>query len=248
MRSSSAVRGSSTTRSAPLSKTSRTSSLAGGEGLLAGGHLGIVPRRRSAADATTGPRRARSPRRDEGEDRDAARRWVSRASSRPVSPAGSGARAAGGGPGAGRRARRAALPAAERARLAPADTAATPPPTESASGIGERSGRAGERLGRAGGDERGRAGRRRDLGRLDGDGAVAARSRRRPRSAWWRCSIAACGWSVTTASFSSSRAERRGHVRRDQDERVADRDLAAPDVRRELVARQAVARGRRRAG
>ncbi len=51
----------------------------------------------------------------------------------------------------------------------------------------------------------------------------------------WTRSIAAWGCSVLSASFSSSVPSSRHDVARDQDERVACRHLAAPDVRREVV-------------
>ena len=90
------------------------------------------------------------------------------------------------------------------ARAAPMPcTAATPPATLSASGIGERSGVAGQRLRRPDRDERPRPVRGGDLRRLECDQRVAAVPSA-ARKRWWRCSIAGCGWSVTIASLSSS--------------------------------------------
>ncbi len=97
----------------------------------------------------------------------------------------------------------AALPAAERARLAPELTAATPPPTESASGIGERSGVPASGSG-------GRAGTRRPRWLVDETSTASmaiAPSLPEPPAATncpWTRSIAAWGCSVLSASFSSS--------------------------------------------
>ena len=96
-----------------------------------------------------------------------------------------------------------APPAAERARLAPACAAATPPLTVSASGIGERSGAPAS----------GSGGRTGTSVRPERVTATSDASRTSPASLpvppastkrRWRCSMAGCGWSVTSASLSSS--------------------------------------------
>ncbi len=98
-------------------------------------------------------------------------------------------------------------PAAALARPAEAVTAATPPVTLSARGIGDRSGA----------PARGSAGRTgtSDRERWVEATSVASKAIRAslpvPSAAmkrWWRCSIAGWGWSVTIASLSSSAASR----------------------------------------
>ena len=130
------------------------------------------------------------------------------------------------------------LPAALRARTAEALMAAAPAVTESASGMGERSGSAGQRLvgpdrhqgpGLVGGA---------DLARLEREGAVAAHAVGRDEP----------GVEVLDRRLRVERDERvlegvRPHlgddVRRDEAQRVADVELAAPDLGLELLDRQA---------
>ena len=126
----------------------------------------------------------------------------------------------------------------DRALPAAALTAIPAAWTLSASGIGERSGApASGSAGRTGTSVR---------ARLVDDTSVASKaiapSLPEPSAAtnrWWRCSIADCGWSVSIASLSSSGAELGDDVRRHEHERVADRDLAPPDVRLEGAGGQA---------
>ena len=108
--------------------------------------------------------------------------------------------------------------------------------------VGERDrravGRAGQRLGRPDRHERACPARRRDLGRLEGDRAVAARAVGRHEP-------------VVEVLHRRLRVERQHRVLelvgaelgddvgRDEDERVADRDLAAPDVGLQVTRRQA---------
>ena len=100
-------------------------------------------------------------------------------------------------------ARPTALPAADRARLAPELTAATPPAAESASGIGDRSGVPASGSG-------GRTGTRRPRWLVDEISTASmaiAPSLPAPPAAVkrpWTRSIAACGCIVLMASFSSS--------------------------------------------
>ena len=167
----------------------------------------------------------------------AARRWVSRF-------AAAGCHASVGRPAVrqqvlerGRRAGRTRRRPRPRARPAEAWTAATPPVTLSASGIGERSGApASGSAGRTG-------------------TSVATGGSTRPRSprtrSSRRCRCRRPREAVVEVLHRRLRVERdhrvlelvgrrAGHdVRRDEDERVADRDLAAPDVGLEVARRQA---------
>ena len=121
------------------------------------------------------------------------------------------------------------LPAASRAFAAFAPTAAAAPTAESASGIGPRSGAPAS-------GSSGRTGTRvRDLWVAPTSLAsnATAPSEPRPSAAAnraWRCSMADCGWSVTSASFRASVPDPRHDVRRDEAQRVADLELAAPDL------------------
>ena len=47
---------------------------------------------------------------------------------------------------------------------------------------------------------------------------------------WWRCSTAACGWSVRIGALELLGPDGLGHVARHEQEGVADAQLAAPDV------------------
>ena len=131
-----------------------------------------------------------------------------------------------------------AVPATTRALSAAADIAAPAAWTLSASGIGERSGAPASGSAGRTGHQRAAARRRRHLGRLEGDGAVAADPVGGPEA-------------LVEMLHRRLRVERDHRVLelvgselgddvgRDQDERVADRDLAAPDLRLQPVRGQA---------
>ena len=162
----------------------------------------------------------------------------SRGARRAVSRADRRACAAAGGPGPARR--RARRPRRRRPWRCPAAALTATPAawTLSASGIGERSGAPASGSAGLTGIGRATTGRRRDLAGLERDGAVAAGAAVRDEP-------------VVEVLHRRLRVEREhrvlelvraelGHdVRRDEHQRVADRDLAAPDVRLELARRQA---------
>ena len=130
------------------------------------------------------------------------------------------------------------LPAALRARVAPAPIAAALDVTVSASGMGDLSGAPAS----------GSAGR---TGTSDLDLYVAPTSFASNASApslplpsaatnrACRCSIADCGWSVTSASLRASVPILATMFADDEAQRVADRELAAPDLRLEGLHGQA---------
>src|SRR5664280_917802 len=201
LRSCSARAGSAAMRSVPLSKTKRTSSRAVASACSPAVICGIwVVAPEPPITQRPTPRTATMP--TNASTATAARRWDSRRDAAGVTrryrvP---------------RRGRRSwswsaspasPLPTAARARPAPDETAARPSPTESASGIGERSGRPASGSG-------GRTGTRRPrwvVADTSPASRASAASLPLPPAAtkrWWRCSIAACGCSVTTASLSSS--------------------------------------------